>query len=285
MEKIHAFDVALAKSRQGLTDEQLLTRRRDAKRLLAACMPSLYSCHDLVVVEGLKAEDETLWMKVDIAISPQLTLNLDGKLRTPSAESTAFMRLAKELAELKRQAIGFSIRLGEIAKHAAILEHNLRDREDVIDTINSRWPREWEASTRLAGTEALVRFDDESICTQIPLIQSNLIDPIERTIRCSVRAITTERVEIGRIFEAGPGSDEYSRPGPCSLKIIRPPRAWEPQLKTYFMLYLAHFRQSCVVLTGHYILRSADLMPIYFQVNKVIDSESLMAFNQSMMDR
>lgn len=277
METIQAFRIALAPARDGLTDSQLSDRRRKARSLATANMPSLYTSPAFRVKERLLSDDGHFWLAFDLEISPQLTLELREPGKRLSKAATDFIRLSTELSGLKTEALGFSVRVGEMAQMSAVLSCLGDSAGELVGQILNEGGVTWKVAHEHAGKEVSIDFDGHMVTTQLPLIPLHMLEAGTRQITCYVESIEQGGMRLTRVSELGGQGVLPSRAVsmPHRIQLYQPHNGTQTSAQDYFLLYIAHRNRFRVSMEVRLALRQHDMAPSHLQLLKIGDRSRL----------
>lgn len=277
MEVMHAFRIALAPARDGLTDSQLSDRRRKARSLATANMPSLYTSPAFCVKERLLSDDGHFWLAFDLEVSPQLTLELRQPGKRLSSAATDFIRLSTELSGLKTEALGFSIRVGEMAQMSAVLSRLGDSADELVGQVLNEEGVTWKVAHEHAGKEVSIDFDGHMVTTQLPLIPFHMLETGTRQITCYVESIDQGGMRLTRVNELeGHGAiPPRAVAMPHRIQLHQPYHGTQTAVRDYFLLYIAHRNRLRVSMQVRLALRQHDMTPSHLQLLEIEDRSRL----------
>lgn len=274
MECIHAFSIALGIADAGLTERELGSRKNEARRMALAFMPSLHTLFSSNVEERLVADSGNLWLAFDLVPTKQMPLALGGTRFSGSLGADITHRLRDEFSQLREEAGEFVIRTGRLTAFASKLPQLAsEERLMAIESMPEEDRTTWEIMHRRAGRRLSVRFGNETLSAQLPLLNLYATEPGIRSISARVSAISAKSYQLISIRNAATEDTYVALPSP--MKMDRPRQVDQSIRRSRFLLHVAEEAGIRVGLQVRVILWQSDLSPAYLEFRGIDESPSL----------
>lgn len=274
MEGIHAFSIALGLADSGLTARELEARKNEARRLALAFMPSLHMLLSSTIEERLIAESGNLWLAFDLVPTKQMQLSLDGAKYSDSLGTDIVRCLRDEFSRLRQEAGEFVIRTGRLTTLANRLPQlDPDERLQAIESMPEEDRTTWEIMHRRANRHLSVRFGNEMLSAQLPLLSLCTTEPTIRSISAKVSAICSKSYQLISIRDTTSVSSRVALP--TSMKMDRPRRVDQSVRRSRFLLHVAEEAGIPVNLHVRVALWQSDLSPAYLEFRGIDESAPL----------
>lgn len=239
-----------------------------------AFMPSLHTLFSSNVEERLVADSGNLWLAFDLVPTKQMPLALGGTRFSGRLGADITHRLRDEFSQLREEAGEFVIRTGRLTAFASKLPQlDSEDRLMAIESLPEEDRTTWEIMHRRAGRRLSVRFGNETLSAQLPLLNLYATEPGIRSISARVSAIGAKSYQLISIRNAAT-EDTYVAL-PSSMKMDRPRQVDQSVRRSRFLLHVAEEAGIRVALQIRVILWQSDLSPAYLEFRSIDESLSL----------
>ncbi|WP_341744118.1 hypothetical protein [Azonexus hydrophilus] len=274
MERIEAFSIALGLADAGLSEQELDARKNDARRTARCFMPSLDALLSSSIEERLVAENGHLWLAFDLSVAKQQQLDLDGRRGGCRLDANIVRNLHEDFLRLRGEAGELAVRTGRLNILANRLPQiEAEERTTVIESLSDEERTVWEIMHRRGGRKLSVRFGNETLSAQLPLINRYLPDPTIRMISAKVSAICSTSYQLTSIREDVPNANLVALP--ACMKLERPRLVSDGIRRSRFLLQVAEEAGIRISLQVRAVLWQSDLSPAYLEFRGIDDSASL----------
>lgn len=275
MDKIHAFSLALGLADAGISDRELEARKNEARQMALAFMPSLRALITSSIEERLIAEGGSLWLAFDLVPTKQMCLPIDGMLPHGKLGMDITRRLRDDFSRLREEAGEFVVRTGRLTAFASRLQQlDADERAVAIESMPEEDRLTWDIMHHRAGRRLSVRFGDETLSAQLPLLNLFVPESTVRSISAKVSAICPKSFQLTSILDSTAGVSCVALPS--MMKMDRPRQVVEPVRRSRFLLHVAEEAGVRVSIRVRAVLYQSDLSPAYLEFHGIDDPAPLL---------
>lgn len=278
---INAFRIPLGPAIEpGLSQDQLDRRTHEALHMVHAVMPSSRILTSGILQKRLTSENGLFWLAFDLEESPQMPLFNGGPHPTGKRITSTVANLYAELLRVREEAQSAVIRVGELAMLASeLVSLPPKESRAALGDLSPDDLQLWKLIHRRNGEPLVIEFEDGSFNLLLPTLGAHIPEGHVRTIRFRVQHPSKHQAKLIAIQEI---SDETSVTNPSNscprtMKLLRSPANDAQQKNTWFLLYVAEYKNLVVEATVRMALKRMDFSASHLELIQILNDQNLKA--------
>ena len=275
----NVFKVVVGPSGEpGMTDRQLKLRRHEIYQEIHAVMPSIRLLGQDQLTDRLVNDGQFFYLNFDLRESFQMSLFEQQRLPDGKRVAAVLSTLHGILDRLREEASNSVIRVGKLAMLSAEIgsRSDTHAREELA-ALSAPDLDLWHLMHRRAGKSVSIDFGDGDDKPPLPTLGLHVPEHQTRRISFRVTKISKMSAILSGIKDIG-GSGSPGEPGsncPPRLRLRRPSDFSLAHPDTWFLLYLAEYRNLPVEATVRLALRRVDLSPSHLELIEISNADAL----------
>jgi len=222
-QRLHAFSIPLVICGKGIQRKKLDCRIEAARKEVAILLPaSRYLMFSILEEELIFGKDQ-IWLSFDLVENYQMSIDFNEGTRKKGNFDWILVKLHQELTMLKESAENSIIRVGELVERMSGLNpSNLENGNNILDHIDGDELLLWNCMNKNRGKLKHIRFTNNDVFIQIPLLQPYHPETGTRTILGDVKFMSNQKAELANVKETKKDGITFSTvPLPTKLNLLR----------------------------------------------------------------